>query len=135
MSTRTRSSQAGTPTSVRSEVNVWPTDAIERTIIEQDIRVVDVHFNKALDLMMIVLNTRDVLRVPLSTYPALAKATEAQRGKWKMLGNGYGVHWPGIDEHLSLKGFLRDSMMSEFLHQWSVKGKVASIRRKSRTKA
>jgi hypothetical protein len=113
-------------------VNIWPTDAIERTILERDIRIADIHTNKALDLLVVVLNTRDVLRVPLSAYARLAKASEKKLGKWRLLGNGYGVHWPELDEHLSLKGFLRDAMMSEFLHQWqpvsSTGGRQAKVR-------
>lgn len=119
MSTKAHSSKLGKSTSSRPEVNVWPTDTIERTILEQDIRIADMHPNKDLDLLLIVLNTRDVVRVPLSTYSLLTKASGKALENWELLGNGYGVHWPDLDEHLSLKGFLRDAMMSEFLHQWN----------------
>lgn len=118
MSTRAHSSKPGKGTSRRSEVNVWPSDTIERTILEQDIRIAEIHPNKELDLLLIVLTTRDVLRLPLSAYSALTKATTKALENWQLLGEGYGIHWPDLDEHLSLKGFLRDAMMSEFLHQW-----------------
>lgn len=118
MSTKAHSSKPGKGTSDRSEVNVWPTDTIERTILEQDIRIAEILPNKELDLLVIVLNTRDVVRVPLSAYATLAKAGAKSLANWQLLGEGYGVHWPDLDEHLSLKGFLRDAMMSEFLHQW-----------------
>lgn len=122
MSTKARSSKPGKSTSAKTEVNIWPTDAIERTILERDIRIADIHPNKSLDLLVVVLNTRDVLRVPLSAYARLAKASGKKLGNWQLLGNGYGVHWPELDEHLSLKGFIRDAMMSEFLHQWTDTG-------------
>jgi hypothetical protein len=122
----------GKSTSDRSEINVWPSDTIERTILEQDIRIADIHPNKELDLLVIVLNTRDVVRVPLSAYARLAKAGPKALANWQLLGDGYGVYWPDLDEHLSLKGFLRDAMMSEFLHQWARPRISRSKRRKVR---
>jgi hypothetical protein len=130
MSTKAHSLKPGKSTSDRSEVNVWPSDTIERAILERDIRIADIHPNKELDLLVIVLNTRDVVRVPLSAYVRLAKAGTKALANWQLLGEGYGVHWPDLDEHLSLKGFLRDAMMSEFLHQWARPG----IARTKRTK-
>ena len=132
MSTRTPSSKPGNGTLKSSGVSVWPTDTIERTILEQDIHVVDIHINKELDLLIVVLSTSDVLRVPLSTYTKLKKARAGELQNWQLIGNGYGVHWPDLDEHLSLKGFLRDAMMSEFLHQWRVLARVRTIREKAR---
>lgn len=106
---------------------MWPADAMERMILEQDLRIMDVLPNKALDLLVIVLNTRDVLRVPLSAYPALAKASADALNNWKIIGDGYGLHWVLLDEHLSLKGFMRDSLMNEFTRKW---GRTAVARRK-----
>ena len=135
MSTRTSSSRLGNGTSANAEVNVWPTDAIERTIIANDIRVVDLHINKALDLLMVVLNTRDVLRIPLSTYPSLSKASATALVNWRTISTGYGVHWPVLDEHLSLKSFMRDAMMSEFMDQWKRPVKRSSVRKKQGVRA
>ena len=119
MSTRTVSSRPGRRTSAEPVVNIFPSDTIERAIFEQGLRIVDVHPNKELDLLVVMLNTRDVVKVPLSGSKALAKASEKDLSDWQLIGNGYGVHWPAMDEHLSLKGFLRDAMMGEFLHRWS----------------
>lgn len=47
------------------------------------------------------------IAVPLAWYPRLFDATPAQRGRWELAGGGYGVHWPDIDEDLSVEGFLR----------------------------
>lgn len=47
-------------------------------------------------------------RVPLSDYPRLATATRAQRNHWKILGENRGIHWPDVDEDLSIPGLLRD---------------------------
>ncbi|MBI5567966.1 MAG: DUF2442 domain-containing protein [Chloroflexi bacterium] len=61
--------------------------------------------------------TRDILRVdlldgrtisvPLTWYPRLLHATPQQRAHWQVAGGGYGIHWPDIDEDLSVEGLLR----------------------------
>jgi hypothetical protein len=45
--------------------------------------------------------------VPLAWYPSLLHATPQQRNNWKVAGGGYGIHWPDIDEDLSVEGLLR----------------------------
>jgi len=50
------------------------------------------------------------ITVPLSWYPRLLRATEAERNDFQWLGNGYGIHWPQIDEDLTIAGFLRGDM-------------------------
>lgn len=43
---------------------------------------------------------------PLEWYPRLRNGTPEQRNRWRLLGGGQGVHWPDIDEDLSLEGVL-----------------------------
>ncbi len=47
------------------------------------------------------------IRIPLGWFPRLVHATARQRAKWEICGGGYGIHWPKIDEHLSVEGLLR----------------------------
>ncbi len=44
--------------------------------------------------------------VPLVWFPMLLRATPEQRNRWELLGDGEGVHWPLIDEDLSVEGLL-----------------------------
>lgn len=46
------------------------------------------------------------LSVPIRWYPRLADATPEQRADWEFIGAGLGIHWPQIDEDLSVKGLL-----------------------------
>jgi hypothetical protein len=46
------------------------------------------------------------LSVPIRWYPRLAAATPEQRADWEFIGSGLGIHWPQIDEDLSVKGLL-----------------------------
>ena len=44
---------------------------------------------------------------PLDWYPRLRRATPSQRRRWRLIGGGRGIHWPGVDEDLSVQGMLR----------------------------
>jgi hypothetical protein len=50
------------------------------------------------------------IKTPLTWFPRLAAATEAQRAKWEPAAAGHGIHWPLIDEDLSVEGLLRGEM-------------------------
>ena len=44
-----------------------------------------------------------VLGAPLEWFPRLVNATTEQRQHWEIIGAGTGVHWPDIDEHISVR--------------------------------
>jgi hypothetical protein len=74
---------------------------------ELDDRVADVRVtDEALEVRL-----RDGRKVsaPLSWFPRLVSATPAQRAKWETAAAGHGIHWPEIDEDLSVAGLLRVS--------------------------
>jgi hypothetical protein len=47
-----------------------------------------------------------VIKVPLVWFPRLTNASSAARYKWELLGDGEGIHWPDLDEDLSVEGML-----------------------------
>jgi hypothetical protein len=47
------------------------------------------------------------ISVPLAWYPRLLRATSEQRARYQLLGEGVGIHWPDLDEDLSVAGLLR----------------------------
>jgi hypothetical protein len=47
-----------------------------------------------------------VLSVPLEWYPRLLLATHKERTNWLLLGNGYAIEWPDLDEHIGVEGLL-----------------------------
>lgn len=47
-----------------------------------------------------------VISVPLAWSWRLSDATPAQRANWELVGGGYGVHWPDVDEDISAEGML-----------------------------
>lgn len=44
--------------------------------------------------------------VPLAWYPRLLHGTPEERGNWRLIGNGEGVHWPELDEDISVDSIL-----------------------------
>jgi hypothetical protein len=44
--------------------------------------------------------------VPLEWFPKLRDATPAQLGTYRLVGQGIGIHWPDLDEDLSVRGLL-----------------------------
>lgn len=85
-------------------------DAIERLIFEEGLRIQAIDIHPELDVMLIVLNSKAVLHHRLSSYPGLKKADKEALASYELIAGGTGVHWPLLNEDLSLKGFLRDEL-------------------------
>lgn len=56
--------------------------------------------------LLIVLPDRQALISWEKCSPALAKASGAERAKAELSPGGYGVHWPLVDEDLTISGLL-----------------------------
>lgn len=70
-----------------------------------DERVLDVQFSNG--TLSITLRDGRAISVPLTWYPRLLNGTPEQRKNWQTAGAGYGIHWPDLDEDLSVEGLLR----------------------------
>src|SRR5947207_7426030 len=44
--------------------------------------------------------------VPLAWYPRLLHGTRQERNRWRLIGRGAGIHWPDLDEDISVEGLL-----------------------------
>ena len=44
--------------------------------------------------------------VPLAWYPRLFYASNEERQNWQLLGDGYAIEWPDLDEHIGIEGLL-----------------------------
>jgi hypothetical protein len=56
------------------------------------------------DQICVVLADGREVRTPLEFYPSLKNATKKQRENFQLIGLGTGIHWPDIDEDLSIEG-------------------------------
>ena len=52
-----------------------------------------------------LLDGREI-NVPIEWFPKLRDASYDERAHWRLIGKGIGIHWPDLDEDLSLEGLL-----------------------------
>jgi hypothetical protein len=67
--------------------------------------VIDVKTDDSL-LHVVMADGRE-LSVPLEWFPRLRDATSEQRSHWRFIGHGKGIHWPDVDEDISVESLLR----------------------------
>jgi Protein of unknown function (DUF2442) len=73
------------------------------------------------DALIVDLVDGRTLTVPVAWYPRLAHATPAERSNWRLTGRGEGIHWPALDEDLSVESLLagrRSAESPESLQRW-----------------
>ena len=88
----------------------------------------------------LVVELRDgrVVSVPLAWYPRLAEGSPRERRRWELLGPGIGVHWPDLDEDISIDGLLQGLPSGESLtslNEWRTARKRPANRRMQPTHA
>jgi hypothetical protein len=59
------------------------------------------------DALSVNLLDGRVTSVPLAWFPRLLAASKKQRAKWEFIGGGIGIHWPLIDEDISIASLLQ----------------------------
>ena len=62
---------------------------------------------KCTDINLVVeLIDGRIISAPLVWFPKLSQASKEQLENWELLGDGEGIHWPDVDEDLSVAGLL-----------------------------
>ena len=69
-----------------------------------DTRIRDVTVTE--DELTVALMDGRRISAPLAWYPRLAEATPDQRAHFEIAGGGWGIHWPDLDEDISVDGLL-----------------------------
>lgn len=59
------------------------------------------------DFLRVTLADGREVAVPLVWFPRLLEATPEQRNTWRFIGQGQGIHWPELDEDISVASLLR----------------------------
>jgi hypothetical protein len=65
------------------------------------------------DAVSVELADGRTITVPLAWYPRLGHATIEERGSWRLIGGGRGIHWPAIDEDISVANLLAGQPSAE----------------------
>jgi Protein of unknown function (DUF2442) len=58
------------------------------------------------DTLVVDLVDGRTVSVPLPWYPRLVHGTAAERANWRLIGRGEGIHWPDLDEDISIASLL-----------------------------
>jgi len=64
------------------------------------------HVEVTEDTLIIDLVDGRTVSVPLAWYPRLLYATVQERNNWRLIGQGEGIHWPDVDEDISVENVL-----------------------------
>jgi hypothetical protein len=57
--------------------------------------------------LIVELHDGRTVSVPVAWYPRLAHGSMRERQQWELIGPGIGIHWPALDEDISIDGLLR----------------------------
>ena len=58
------------------------------------------------DALIVDLADRRTIAVPLAWYPRLLHGKPEERSKWRLIGDIEGIHWPELDEDISVENLL-----------------------------
>lgn len=73
------------------------------------------------DSLSVELTDGRNLSVPLAWYPRLQHGTPRERNNWRLIGGGDGIHWPDLDEDISIAGLVAgrpSGESSQSLERW-----------------
>ena len=73
------------------------------------------------DSLVVELVDGRTVSVPIAWYPRLSHANQAERTQWRLIGEGEGIHWPSLDEDISVDGLLagrRSGETQASLRRW-----------------
>ena len=58
------------------------------------------------DTLAVALQDGRTVSVPIAWYPRLSHGSKSERRDWRLIGDGLGIHWPQLDEDISVEGLL-----------------------------
>jgi len=70
------------------------------------------------DTLSVELSDGRSISAPLAWYPRLLHGTAEERGRWRLVGRGRGIHWPDVDEDISVESLLAGRHSAESQHSF-----------------
>ncbi len=73
------------------------------------------------DALTVDLADGRTISVPLAWYPRLLHGTPEERGRFRLVEGGDGIHWPDLDEDISMEGIVagrRSGESQRSLQKW-----------------
>jgi hypothetical protein len=65
------------------------------------------------DMLTVALKDGRSISVPLAWFPRLMHATPQEKNNWRFIGNNEGIHWPDLDEDISVENLLHGQPSGE----------------------
>ena len=65
------------------------------------------------DTLAVELGDGRTISVPLAWFPRLLHGTPEERSNWRFIGGGEGIHWPDLDEDISVENLLAGKPSAE----------------------
>ena len=75
-----------------------------RKMTLNDLAITDIQISD--DMLIADINDGRRVSIPLAWFPLLSNASEDQRRNFQISPGGYGIHWPDLDEDISIKSFI-----------------------------
>lgn len=64
------------------------------------------HVTVTEDSLTVDLSDGRTVSVPLTWFPRLLHGTQEERSHWRLIGEGEGIHWPSLDEDISVENLI-----------------------------
>jgi hypothetical protein len=71
------------------------------------------HVQVSNDTLAVELTDGRSIAAPIAWFPRLLHATAKERKSWRLIGGGQGIHWPAIDEDVSVANLLAGQPSAE----------------------
>jgi len=91
-----------------------------RAVAGEDVKV-------TADTLIVELSDGRTIAAPLAWFPRLQHGTAKERNHWRFIGRGEGIHWPDLDEDISVESLLagrRSGETQASLRRWLRKRKT-----------
>jgi len=98
-----------------------------RQVLAKDVKVTR-------DELRVVLSDGRTIAAPLAWYPRLLHGSSEERAKWRLIGQGTGIHWEALDEDISVEGLVAGLPSGERQHSLKRWHNARAKRIRSRSK-
>lgn len=72
------------------------------------------------DTLTVDLRDGRTISAPLAWYPRLFHGRPEERTSWRLIGRGEGIHWPDLDEDISVEGLIAGKPSGESQQSFSM---------------
>ena len=76
------------------------------TLVDEPRAVTGENVKVTTNTLLVELSDGRTITAPLAWFPRLLHGTAKERNHWRFIGRGEGIHWPDLDEDISIEGIL-----------------------------